>query len=142
MLEQILCHIYGNRQYNWPITDTYSGKIIVNTNGVALPIKNDQYYRIIGSIFNDGVYKYGELEAFVEETFDGAVWALAIPKDLLTLVNEIKAWNEKNGEIAMGPYASESFGGYSYTKRTDNETGGAVNWQTAFRAQLNRWRKI
>lgn len=142
MLEQVLLYLYGNRPYNWPITQRYCGKISVTTSGVALPLVKDQYFRIVGSVFNDGVYKYGEPEVYTDEVFNGEVWALAIPKALLELVNEIKAWNDKNGEVATGPYQSESFGGYSYTKATDAASGEAVTWQSAFRAQLNRWRKI
>lgn len=142
MLEQVLMYLYGPRVYNWPVTNRYCGEINVTKDGVALPLLKGQYIRIVGSVFNDGVYKYGETDVYQEETFNGEVWALAIPKGVLTLINEIKAWNDKNGDVATGPYQSESFGGYTYTRATDSATGGAATWQTAFRAQLNRWRKI
>ena len=76
----------------------------------------------------------------INETFNGAVWALAIPKAVITLSEEITAWNEKNG--APGPYTSESiFGQYSYTKAT-NASGAAVGWQDVFKSRLNAWRRI
>ena len=73
------------------------------------------------------------------ETFDGVVWALAVPKSVISLADEIAAWNEKNG--TPGPYTSESFGGYSYSKAT-NASGVAVGWQDVFKSRLNAWRRI
>ena len=76
------------------------------------------------------------------ETFTGEIWALAVPGAVIDLAVEIEAWETKNGAVSTGPYQSESFGGYSYTKATDAQTGGAVTWQSAFRSRLNQWRKI
>ena len=73
-----------------------------------------------------------------DETFTGAVWALAVPKSVVTLAEEIKAWAAKN---QLGAYTSESFGGYSYTRAT-NAKGAAVGWQDAFAAQLAPYRKL
>ena len=78
----------------------------------------------------------------VDETFNGTIWALAIPPAVVDLADEISKWQEKNGEASVSPYSSESFGGYSYSKATDAETGGAVTWQSAFKKQLSAWRKI
>ena len=105
-------------------------------------MQEGQYYRICGSVFNDGLHKYGDTgDKLQNETFTGTVWALAIPKTIVELAEEIEAWQAKNGEAAQNPYSSESFGGYSYSKATDATTGGPVTWQTAFRSQLNPWRK-
>ena len=57
----------------------------------------------------------------------------------ITLSEEIAAWNEKNG--TPGPYTSESFGGYSYSKAT-NASGVVVGWQDVFKSRLNAWRRI
>ena len=46
---------------------------------------------------------------------------------------------KKNGEVAASPFASESFGGYSYTKIT---SASGISWQSQFRARLNRWKKL
>lgn len=112
-----------------------------------IDIKTGQYFRIIGSAFNDGVYQY-QPRNLTDETFDGAVWAMAIPPALIALTAEIEAWQEKYGGIdssAMSPYTSESFGGYSYSKASGasgNGTGtGAVTWQSAFASRLNKYRK-
>jgi hypothetical protein len=83
-----------------------------------------------------------------DEVFDGAIWLMAIPKDVLILSEEIDAWIEKYGgvdSVAMSPYNSESFGGYSYSKSGGGSSDGtskAGTWQGAFATRLNEWRKI
>lgn len=144
MLEQILMHLYGVRHYNWPIARNglHFGTFVITNGKASLPLLDGQYFRIVGSVFNDGVYKYNDDLKLTDETFNGAVWALAIPKPVLDLAEEIEAWEAKNGEVAKGIYQSESFGGYAYTKATDAATGGAMSWQTVFRSRLSAWRKI
>lgn len=140
MLEQVLMHLN-----NWFLVpdgiheDTY----IIEDGGIALPfLQMGQYFRICGSVFNDGLHQY-PAEDLKPETFGGSVWALAIPQSVIDLAAEIDAWETKNGAVANGPYQSENyFGQYSYTKATDAQTGGAVTWQSAFRSRLNQWRKI
>ena len=108
---------------------------------IRLPLQDGQYYLISGSIFNDGVYQYrkGDAAPLQEETFDGVVVPLAIPKPFLSLVDEISEWQAKSGNL--GAYQSESFGGYSYSRAT-NSKGETYTWQDAFRARLNPWRKM
>lgn len=139
MLEQILMHLK-----NWFLVpggvheDTYT----IKDGGITLPfLASGQYFRICGSVFNDGLHQY-PADDLKTETFNGVIWALAIPQSVIDLAAEIDAWETKNGSAAVGPYQSESFGGYSYTKATDAQTGGAVTWQSAFRSRLNHWRKI
>lgn len=107
-------------------------------------IKNNQYFRIIGSVFNDGVYKYTNDLMLEDELFVGSVWLMAIPKAVVELSAEIDAWIEKYGESVSSPYSSESFGGYSYTKASGSTGDGSSNpsWQSAFASKLNLWRKI
>lgn len=132
MLETVL--LYLN---NWFLVGRYDGTYTIEDGQLTLPfLVNGQYFRIVGSLLNDGVYQYpAEL---TDETFDGSVWALAIPKALLPTVEEITAWTAKNGD--PGPYTSESFGGYSYSKAT-NSKGVAVGWRDVFAAQLAPWKK-
>lgn len=144
-----LCH----ELKNWFERDKYIGDFkiingaIVNGDGSAVDIKENQYFRIIGSVFNDGVHKYPTSD-LIDESFDGAVWALAIPKEVIDLSNEIDEWQQKYGGIdseAMSPFTSESFGGYSYSKsdgRSSNGTSSASTWKGAFASRLNNWRKI
>ena len=139
MLEQVLMNIR-----NWfPVEGgIYSGTFTIKDGGITLPFLADgQYFRICGSVFNDGLHQYNVLD-LIDETFNGTIWALAIPKAVIELSDEIQKWQEKNGEASVSPYQSESFGGYQYSKATDAETGGAVTWQSAFKQQLGAWRKI
>lgn len=137
MLEQVLAEIH-----NWFQTGIYSGTYTIENGDIALPFLQDgQYFRIMGSVFNDGIHRYGpEMELLHDETFKGAVWALAVPKAVIDLSHEISAWEKKYGEISIGPYQSESKADYSYTKATDS--GGAGGWQAAFKARLNPYRKL
>lgn len=137
MLEQVLRHLN-----NWFLVEIHEGTFTVENGSIALPfLLTNQYFRIVGSVFNDGLHQYPAVD-LTDETFTGSVWALAVPKAVIDLSVEIEAWQEKNGDASVSPYQSESFGGYSYSKATDSASGGAVTWQTAFRSRLNAWRKI
>lgn len=139
MLEQVLQYLR-----NWFLAPNgiYAGTFTVEGGSLVLPfLQTGQYFRVIGSVFNDGVYQYPP-EQLKNEKFNGIVWALAVPKAVLDLVEEITTWQEKNGEAATGPYQSESFGGYTYAKAVDSETGGAMTWERTFAGQLSQWRKL
>lgn len=121
-------------------------------NGAITPsfyLEENQYYRIIGSVLNDGVHKNGDV-LFDEASFHGAVWKMRVPKAILDLDEEIAAWQNEHGSVQsanMSPFTSESFGGYSYSKSsgasTDNGAGSsAVTWQTVYSQRLNPYRKI
>lgn len=137
MLEQILMHLN-----NWFLVpdgvheDTYT----IVDGSITLPfLQEGQYFRIIGSVFNDGLYKYGRYPGLTDETFNGAIWALAIPNSVISLAHDIENWQEKNGNVS--PYTSESFGGYTYTRLT-NSQGNIAGWQDVFKNRLDRFRKI
>ena len=139
MLEQVLMNIR-----NWFTVDggIHSGTFTIKDGCITLPFLADgQYFRICGSVFNDGLHQYPATD-LVDEEFSGAIWELAIPPAVVDLADEIGKWQEKNGEASASPYQSESFGGYSYSKATDSASGGAVTWQSVFKRQLSAWRKI
>jgi hypothetical protein len=140
VLEQILTHIH-----NWFQIGIYPGTYTIQDGGITLPFLQDgQYFRIVGSLFNDGLHQYNPaMEMLRDETFDGSVWALAIPKAVVELAGEIAAWQEKYGAVIDSPYTSESFGGYSYTKASGaGDSTGSGSWQAAFRSRLNPYRKL
>lgn len=135
MLERILNHIH-----NYFEKEIVKGTFTISLNSIELPfLNNGQYFRIVGSTMNDGVYQYPTND-LVDEVFEGEIWALAIPHALIELSNSISAWEAKNNSAS--PYTSESFGGYSYTKGTNKVTGNPLGWQDAFRDDLNHWRKL
>lgn len=141
MLEQILDHIH-----NYFVKDVYRGEYEIAANTIDLPFLVDgQYFKIVGSIFNDGLHEYPAFDLH-DETFEGEIWALAIPRAIIKLSEEVDDWIEKYGEQAASPYQSESFGGYSYSKKSSGSQSSnrsdAFNWQDVFRSRLNHWRKI
>lgn len=128
---------------NWFESEKVMDSYVINNGEINLSkmdVHDGQYIRIVGSVFNDGVYKYPTTE-LKDETFIGSVWLLKIPPEFLELVEEITKWNQTYGSAVDSPYTSESFGGYSYTKAS-GANGNAVSWKDSFRSRLNRWRKL
>lgn len=138
MLDEICAEI---RNYFGSEDDRYSGKYTI-VNGVISPLdflKNGQYFRIVGSTFNDGVYQY-PASGLTDEEFSGSVWAMRVPPAFIALAGEIEEY--ANSDAAKpSAFTSESFGGYSYTKSTD-ENGVAAGWKSVFASRLNKWRRI
>ena len=102
-------------------------------------LQDGQYFRIVGSVFNDGVHRHPAHD-LTDETFDGAVWAMAVPPAVIELLQKIQEFEAATAN-APTAYTSESFGGYSYTKATD-ANGLPVGWKSVFKNELNRWRKL
>ncbi len=124
---------------NWFVTEAHFGDFTISEGALDADfLQENQYFRIIGSIFNDGVHQY-PADDLKDETFTGAVWAMAVPKEIEDLASDITAYNAEAGMLS--PYTSETWGGYSYTKAVGSD-GSVVKWQTAFSDRLNRWRKI
>lgn len=143
-----LCAVLRNyflRDYS---KDIHAGTFVIS-GGIIEPLsflQNGQYYRIVNSVFNDGVHKYGDSsDVLVDETFEGAVWAMTVPPAVIALSSEIDAWKEANAEALASPYQSESFGGYSYTTKTGESNaggGGGYTWQNQFADKLALYRRI
>lgn len=136
MLDEILAEIR-----NYFVVKVHSGDFKV-IGGKLSPLdflQNGQYFRIVGSVMNDGVYRY-PYSGLTDETFSGEIWALAVPPTLIALAADIEEY-EKKAKETVSPYASESFGGYSYTKATDSN-GSPLSWEKVFAKRLNKWRKI
>lgn len=111
------------------------------SGGTVAPLNflsKNQYFRIVGSVFNDGVYQY-PISGLTDEVFDGAIWAMAVPNEVVKISEEARSYTESSG--AVSPYTSESFGGYSYSKATDS-SGVPLTWEKAFANRLRKWRKI
>ena len=128
----------------------YSGKVVISNAEITFPdhefkLAQGQYFRIMGSLFNDGVHKYGG-EGLIDEVFDGAVWSMAVPPDVVKLADEIAAWVEQYAVVLTSPYQSESKADYSYSLRSaGNASGnnaGNITWQSQFASYLNAYRKI
>ena len=104
-----------------------------------------QYFRVKGSLFNDGVWQYPASSMTAEE-FEGEVWSMAVPPSVVALADDIAEWLEANGsETGISPYTSESFNNYSYSRASNTGSDGSyspVTWRNVFAARMNRWRKL
>jgi hypothetical protein len=123
-------------------SDIHNGKFTIEGGKIA-PLdflQKNQYFRIVGSVFNDGVYKNDEELNLTDEVFEGAVWSMSLPPDFIDLCTEIEEY-KKSDMAKPSPYTSESFGGYSYSKATDSN-GVPLDWKKVFASRLNRYRRI
>lgn len=135
-----VCEYLNNYFWDKKIQGTFT---ISGGNVVTDKLKDGQYFRIVGSVFNDGVHlnPSGDL---TDETFTGEVWAMAVPSTVIAIANDIHEWQEKYGKVtseAMSPFNSESFAGYSYSK-SGNANGYNTTWQDVFGGRLNKYRKL
>lgn len=121
--------------------DIHTGEYTITNGSIDLSFLLDgQYFRVVGSALNDGVYQYPTTE-LRDETFDGAVWAMSVPQPFIVLVNEIEDWCSAHSAELSSPYTSESFAGYSYSKGT-GRSGGGYSWQDQFATRLNAYRRL
>lgn len=109
-------------------------------------LKVGQYFRIVGSDLNEGVYLYnGESMDLKDEVFNGAIWAMSVPPIVLALSADIDAWRAKNEALDsenMSPYSAESFDGSSYSKGGNSRGGTATSWQSQFADRLKPYRRL
>lgn len=139
MLEQVLDFIH-----NYFIKEIHEGSFKIESGSLTADfLLENQYFKIVGSIFNDGVHKY-PASNLVDEEFKGEVCALAVPPAVIALAKEIEDYQKEYGAKLDSPYQSESFGGYSYSKAsgTDSHGNDLTSWQSKFSSRLNHWRKI
>lgn len=143
-------HNWFDRKPNGEKHPKYDGEFNISGNHITEledQLVTGQYIRVIGSLFNDGVYKYG-VDTLTDEVFSGVVWSMSIPPDVVALADDISAWRAKYetaDSTLLSPFTSESFGGYSYSKAAGASAAGAASangWQSVFANRLNPWRKI
>lgn len=140
MLQEILDYIH-----NYFVKEVYRGTFKIQSGSLDVDFLQDgQYFKIVDSVFNDGVHKYSSTDQLHDEEFQGQVWAMAVPPAVVDVSVEVAAWIESNKDIINSPLQSESFGGYSYSKGSGNGKNGStqVTWQDKFGSKLNAYRKI
>lgn len=126
---------------NWFDVERKFGTFTIDDGHITVDgLQEGQYFRIVGSVFNDGVHLSSD--TLINETFKGSVWLLAIPKSVIDLAEEISTWETEYGSKATSPYNSESFGGYSRTMGNGGGSSSVPTWTSIFADKLNRWRKV
>lgn len=126
-------HNYFDRGDN-AISGTFAFEPDTMPEGVA----KGQYFRVIGSVFNDGVHKAGDAD-LTTETFSGVVQPMRVPPAFVALALTITEYDKSIP--AGGKYSSQSFNGWSGTLAT-GEGGLPATGIDRYRTEINRWRKL
>lgn len=140
-------------------------------NGIiSLPfLSENQFFRIVGSKFNDGIYIYSENFIIRDATWEDVLsdhpdWKALSEKDWGNIKHYALTDEEFHGGIwpmrmpraflslakevheynlseasKPSPYASENISGH-YSYTKGSPSDNA--WQNVFRSKLNRWRKV
>lgn len=137
-----VCEYLNNFFWRQKITSKFK----IEDGAIDVPaLKDGQYFRIVGSILNDGVYVYPTTD-LKDEEFEGAIWSMVVPQTIIDLASDIKAWQDKYGTVdseAMSPFNSESFGNYSYSKGSASSSSDNPNsWQSVFASRLAPYRRL
>lgn len=139
----LICEYLNNFFWRQKIEGIFS----IADGSVVIPaLKEGQYYRILGSIFNEGIHIYPSSD-LTDEEFKGQVWAMVIPQDIIALASDLHDWLEQYGVVgseALSPYTSESFNGYSYSKSAGGDSSSATgsnSWQSVFASRLIPYRR-
>ena len=126
--------------------DIHAGDFVISNGSMEQLdyLQEGQYFRIVGSAFNDGVWQYPAYQ-LQDEAFTGAVWAMRVPPSLIALAAEIEQWQADNAKVLASPFQSESFGGYAYSKASGGRGDGsyaALTWKDQFATRLNPYRRL
>ena len=107
-----------------------------------MEVLDGQYYRIVGSVFNDGVH-YSDDVLKDEPDFRGGMWLMRVPQDVIECAERVITWMDSHAGDIASPYTSESFGGYSYTKGANANGTVGTDWknQAEFAGILKKYRK-
>lgn len=157
--------------HNYHETDKVIGDFTIESGNIELPfLCENQFFRIVGSKFNDGVYIYSQ-DAFTirsstwEEVLNGNLdwetlkdkkWGDLVERDLVDEtfhgaiwpMNMPRAFLELSKEISKynesevaKPTANTSESINGHYSYT-RSSADANQWQNVFRSKLNRWRKV
>lgn len=134
------------RNYFTDKKHVFCGTYTIHDNAISQNfVKNNQYFRIVGSAFNDGVYcnNPADLKRLHDETFQGAIWAMTVPADFIELCDDAERFKEKIAEISKNfeGYTSESWGGYTYTLPT-SAPAFIQDWQYRIKQGMNMYRRL
>ena len=131
----------GTRLPSWTEEITISNGELVGFSDRLLP---GQYFRILDSVLNNGVWQYGS-SYLKDETFTGTVQSMAVPDAVVEAAIALEKFRAKYGEVIDSPFASENYFGYSWSKAGGGGAGSSAaanSMPTTIVATLDPWRKI
>lgn len=147
MLEEVLRYV-NNRFDRDAYGNSYGVKAgafdVVDGSLELVGVPDGQYFWVEGSVLNDGLHRY-PADDMEDETFEGRVVLLRVPRAVVELAEDIDYWCYQNAAAIDSPLKSESFGGYSYTVESGGAFGDglpAAAWQAHFGARLRPYRKL
>ena len=117
----------------------------VYCNGVEIEISDGQYFALFRQRIPLGVFQLSELTE--NKTFAGSVWLMDVPKAIKSADTWAETWKAKNmaaDSMSNSGFQSESFGGYSYNKGTNQsgKAGASIFDNAQFAAMLAPYRKL
>lgn len=156
--------------HNYHETDRVIDDYAIENGNISLPfLVAGQFFRIVGSKFNDGVYIYSEDYIFRDATWDDVLkdnrdWNSITEEEWgelkhVELIDEefhggvwpmrmprafltlAKEIEEYNSSEAAkaSPYISESISGHYSYTKANNHDNA---WESVFSVKLKRWRKV
>ena len=126
--------------------DKHFGKYTISGGAITTPLdflQDGQYFRIAGSVFNDGIYQT-PASSLTDEVFEGSVWAMRVPPAFVALSDRIDKFNKKlqNFVSTTPKYASESYpNGYSYSVLSDMPAEMRTE-KAEIENEKSMWRKL
>jgi hypothetical protein len=147
MLEELMRYVNNrfDRDPDGSYVGAAEGAFSVSSGALSVDgLANGQWFWVEGSALNDGLHRYPDT-GMSDESFEGRVVFLRVPRNVVELAAEIQEWCDANSDAIGGPYQSESFGGYSYQKAQGGSQGNetpAAAWQLQFGARLRPFRKL
>ena len=133
MLEQVLGEIH-----NWVVREVIPGEFEVAGGQLRMPegraLQDGQYLRVVGSVFADGLHQWPVEGLPHDERFEGEVWALAVPQEVVDLAGVIDDWDSKKFDYQLDRHCSKT--------NADTPNIGLLNHPqeigTAIRKPVNR----
>ena len=95
MLDKILHELGWYKRPNQYVTHIEFGKFMIE-GGNIVPSKflsENDYIRIVGSKWNDGLHQYPDVN-LTDETFEGAIWVMRVPSAVITLASKIEEYEK------------------------------------------------
>jgi len=118
-----------------------------------------EWILVQGSRLNNGIYRIGAVNGTIlplytlsngsddenptcaDESFQGCVWRLNLPRDFIEMAEEITAWSNKSDNVPSDVVSHSVVGLYSETRATGHD-GLPLGWKQVFGKRLGAFRRM